>query len=172
MTKTCAIIGCSPMCFPWGFDEEDEGCAALKLLLINQISRLRGEGCTRFAVSMDCGEGLYVAEILHGLKGSDDALETICYVPYEEQATKWTPELRDRYFNALAACTEVVNVAYEKTVGCEFKAHLEAINEADTVIAVYDPENPRCERETAAAAVAEVLNKRVLVLDPKAIRLS
>ena len=103
MTKTCAIIGCSPMCFPWGFDEEDEGCAALKLILINQISRLRSEGCTRFAVSMDCGAGLYATEILHGLKGLEEELETICYVPYEEQATKWTPELRDRYFNALAA---------------------------------------------------------------------
>ena len=85
MTKTCAIIGCSPMCFPWGFDEEDESCAALKLILINQISKLRGEGCTRFNISMDCGAGLYVAEILHGLKGSDEELETICYVPYEEQ---------------------------------------------------------------------------------------
>ena len=99
MTKTCAIIGCSPMCFPWGFDEEDEGCAALKLILINQISKLRREGCTRFAISMDCGVGLYAVEILHGLKEQDDALETICYVPYEEQATKWTPELRERYFS-------------------------------------------------------------------------
>ena len=171
MTKTCAIIGCSPMCFPWGFDEEDEGCAALKLILINQISKLRGEGCTRFHISMDCGVGLYVAEILHGLKGSDEELETICYVPYEEQATKWTQELRDRYFNALAVCTEVVNVAYEKTVGCEFKAHLEAIKDSDTVIAVYYPDNPRCEREAAAVTVAELLNKQILTLDPKAIRL-
>ncbi len=171
MTKICAIIGCSPMCFPWGFDEEDEGCVALKLILMNQISKLRGEGCTRFAVSMDCGVGLYAAEILQGLKESDDALETICYIPYEEQATKWTPELRERYFNALAACTEVVNVAYEKTVGCEFKAHLEAIKDSDTVIAVYDPDDPRCEREAAAMAVAEVLDKQILLLDPKAIRL-
>ena len=171
MTKTCAIIGCSPMCFPWGFDEEDEGCAALKLILINQTTRLRGEGCTRFAVSMDCGVGLYAAEILHGLKGSEEELETICYVPYEEQATKWTPELRDRYFNALAACTEVINAAYGKTVGCEFKAHLEAINEADMVIAVYDPDDPLCEREIAAAAVAEMLNRQVLTVDPKAVRL-
>ena len=116
MTKTCAIIGCSQMCFPWGFDEEDEGCAALKLILINQISKLRGEGCTRFAVSMDCGVGLYAAEILHRLEESDEELETICYVPYEEQATKWTPELRDRCFNALTACTEVVNVAYKPSV--------------------------------------------------------
>lgn len=171
MTKTCAIIGCSPMCFPWGFDEEDEGCAALKLILINQITGLRSEGCTRFAVSMDCGAGLYAAEILHGLKEPEEELKTICFVSYEEQATKWTPELRDRYFNALASCTEVINVAYEKTVGCEFKAYLEAINEADTVIAVYDPDDPRCEREAAAVAVAEMLNKQILTLDPKAIRL-
>ena len=171
MTKTCAIIGCSPMCFPWGFDEEDEGCAALKLILINQISKLRGEGCTRFTVSMDCGVGLYAAEILQGLKGSEEELETICYVPYEEQATKWTPELRDRYFNALAACTEIVNVAYEKTVDCEFKAHLAAINEADTLIAVYDPDDPRCEREAAAVAVAKMLDRQVFTVDPKAIRI-
>ena len=171
MTRTCAIIGCSPMCFPWGFDEEDEGCAALKLILMNQISKQRGEGCTRFHISMDCGVGLYAAEILHGLKESDDALETSCYVPFEEQATKWTPELRDRYFNALAECTEVVNVAFEKAVGCEFKAHLEVMKEADTLIAVFDPDNPLCEREAAAVAVAEMLNKQILTLDPKAIRL-
>lgn len=171
MTKTCAIIGCSPMCFPWRFDEEDESCAAVKLILINQITRLRGEGCMRFAISMDCGVGLYAAEILHGLKEQDDALETICYVPYEEQATKWTSELRDRYFNALASCTEVINVAYEKSVGCEFKAYLEAINAADMVIEVYNPDNPCCEREAAAVAVAEMLNRQVITVDPKAIRL-
>ena len=62
-------------------------------------------------------------------------------------------------------------MAYEKTVGCEFKAHLAAIKDADTVIAVYDPDNPRCEREAAAVAVAEMLNKQVLTIDPKAIRL-
>ena len=171
MTKTCAIIGCSPMCFPWGFDEEDEGCAALKLILINQISKLREEGCTRFAISMDCGVGLYAAEILQGLKGSEEELETICYVPYEEQATKWTPELRDRYFDALTACREVENVAYEKTVGCEFKAYLEAIKDAGTVIAVYDPDDPRCEREAAAVAVAKMLDRQVFTVDPKAIRI-
>lgn len=171
MTKTCAIIGCSPMCFPWGFDEEDEGCAALKLILMNWISKLRGEGYTRFAVSLDCGVGLYAAELIHGLKETDGTLETVCYVPYEEQATKWTPELRDRYFNALATCTEVVNEAYEKTVSCEFKAHMEAMKEADTLIAVFDPDNVHCEREAAAAAVAEMLNKQILTLDPKAIRL-
>ena len=46
------------------------------------------------------------------------------------------------------------------------------MKEVDTVIAVYDPDDPLCEREAAAVAVAEMLNKQVLTLDPKAIRLS
>ena len=58
------------------------------------------------------------------------------------------------------------------SLGCEFKAHLEDMKEADTVIAVFDPDDPRCEREAAAVAVAKMLNKQVLTLDPKAIRLS
>ena len=56
-------------------------------------------------------------------------------------------------------------------MGCEFKAHLEAMKDADTVIAVYDPDDPRCEREAAAVAVAEMLNRQVLTFEPKAIRL-
>jgi hypothetical protein len=71
----------------------------------------------------------------------------------------------------LAACTKVVNIAYEKNVGCEFKAHLEAINEAEPVIAVYDPDDPCCEREAAAVAVAKMLDRQVFTVDPKAIRI-
>ncbi len=96
MSQSCAIIGCFPMCFPWGFDEEDEGCAALKLILMNRISKMKGEGGTRFAVSMDCGIGLHAADTLAWLKEADDEIELVCYVPYEEQATKWTPVMRDR----------------------------------------------------------------------------
>ena len=57
-----------------------------------------------------------------------------------------------------------------KTVGGEFKAYLEAINEVDTVIAVYYPDDPCCEREAAAVTVAEMLNRQVITVDPKTIR--
>ena len=171
MSTCCAIIGCSLMCFPWGFDEEDDGCAALKLILMNCFTKQRSMGVTRFHISMDCGVGVYAAEILQGLKETDSEIEVVCYVPYEEQATKWTPELRNRYFNALASCTEVVNVSYEKTIGCEFITHLEAMKNADMMIVIYDPDNPQCEREAAIVAVAKEWNKQVIAIDPKAIRL-
>ena len=43
---------------------------------------------------------------------------------------------------------------------------------ADTLIIVYDSDNPQCEREAAIAEVAEEWNKQILAIDPKAIRLS
>ena len=39
------------------------------------------------------------------------------------------------------------------------------------LIAVFEPDNPRCERETATVAVAKMMNKQILTLDPKTIRL-
>ena len=157
MANSCAIIGCSPLCFPWGFDEEDESCAALKLLLLSRITKLRSDGCLLFHVSMDCGAGLYATEAINRLQESDKEIALVCYVPYEEQANKWTPDLRDRYFNALAKCTKVETIAPRKAVGCEFQAHFMAMLEADAIIAIINHNNPLCEREISAITVEETL---------------
>lgn len=170
MNACCAIIGCTPMAFPWGWDEEDEACIALKLLLLNKITLLQIQGVENFHVSMDCGAGLYAAEIINDLRETIGKIRLTCYVPYEEQSTKWTPELRSRYFNALAECTELIHVAPQRTVGCEFNAHLRTMVEAETVIVVCNPDNPDCEREVAAVSVAELLGKRIILLNLRAIR--
>lgn len=162
---------CSPFCFPWGFDEEDESCAAFKLLLLSWITKLRSNGCLHFRVSMDCGTCLYAAEAINRLQESDREIELVCYVPYEEQATKWTPNLRERYFNALAKCKQVETIASQKAVGCEFKAHFMAMLEADTIIATINHDNPLCEREISAITVAETFGKRVLLIDPGRTRI-
>lgn len=170
MNACCAIIGCTPMAFPWGWDEEDEACIALKLLLLNRITLLQIQGVENFHVSMDCGVGLYAAEIINGLRKTIGKIRLTCYVPYEEQSTKWTPELRSRYFNALAECTELIHVALRRTVGCKFNAHLRTMVEAKTVIVVCNPDNPDCEREAAAVSVAKLLGKRIILLNLRAIR--
>jgi len=80
----CAVIGQPPMRFPWGFDEEDEGCNALKLALAQKIMELRQQSVTRFAVVADCGVGLYAGEIVNALRQSDDDLMLFVVTPYEE----------------------------------------------------------------------------------------
>ena len=137
-SRCCAVIGQPPMRFPWGFDEEDEGCNALKLSLAQKIMELRQQGVTRFAVVADCGVGLYAGEIVNALRQSDDELMIFVVTPHEEQATKWAPYLRERYFRLLTDCTIMEAASIRWTPTCEYDAYRRIIDYADSVLAVYD----------------------------------
>ena len=136
--KKCAVIACSPMCFPWGYDEDDEYCAALKIKLYNQISFLRAKGITQFEIAMDNGAGLYTAELIQSMRKEEPVIDYDCYIPYEEQATKWTPELRNRYFSVFPDCKNEVIISAVHTVTCELETLIRAVDSAGSVIAVSD----------------------------------
>lgn len=132
----CAVIGCPIWHFPWGYDEEDERCDELKLRLLRQLERLRAEGTRQFAVAMDEGVGLYAAEAVIELMDEDAELLLDCYVPFEGQATKWPPELRERYFNALSQADRVHTLYPRETISCEYEAKMAAIRFAGITVAV------------------------------------
>lgn len=160
--NTCAIIGCSPIHFPWGYDEEDESCAALKLLLLNRITLLRAEEVTDFTVVMDSGVGLYAAEMINSLRENDPEMSLTCLVPYEEQPTKWTPELRDRYFNEQAKCSDVEFASMEKTAASEAITMLIAVDKAEHVIAVKSETDYLI---PVALHYAERLERKIIAVD-------
>lgn len=56
----CAVIGQHPLRFPWGFDEEDDGCRRMKLEMAQRIMELRQRGVTEFQVACDPGVVLAV----------------------------------------------------------------------------------------------------------------
>lgn len=64
----CAVIGQHPLRFPWGFDEEDDGCRRMKLEMAQRIMELRQRSVTEFRVACDPGVGLYAAEIINILR--------------------------------------------------------------------------------------------------------
>ena len=140
---TCAILGQHPMRFPWGFDEEDEGCRALKLALAQKIMELRQQGVTRFAVVADCGIGLYAGECINALRQHDPDLMLFVVTPHEEHATKWAPYLRERYFKLLADCTLMEAASLHKTPTCELDAYCKIIDYSGMVLAAYDPATAR-----------------------------
>ena len=44
----CGVIGQHPLRFPWGFDEEDDGCRRMKREMAQRIMELRQRGVTEF----------------------------------------------------------------------------------------------------------------------------
>ena len=112
------------MRFPWGFDEEDSGCRKMKIELAQQVMALRQRDVTQFLTACDCGVGLYAAEIVNGLRETTDQdLMLFCYTPHEEQATKWAPYLRERYFTMLEKCTHISVVCPVGTPDAQLQAY-------------------------------------------------
>ena len=160
----CAVIGQNPMRFPWGFDEEDDRCRKLKIELAQQIMMLRQNGVSQFLTACDCGVGLYAAELVNGLRATTDHdLMLICYTPHEEQATKWAPYLRERYFTMLEKCTHISAVCEAGAPDAQLRAYKKI---ADMVLAVYDRDTPPTGSAEDRALVYAMARKPVWVLGP------
>ena len=165
----CAVMGQHPMRFPWGFDEEDDRCRKLKIELAQQIMALRQSGVSQFLVACDCGVGLYAAEIVNGLRTTDRDLMLLCYTPHEEQATKWAPYLRERYFTMLTACTHISAVCPVGTPDAQRQAYRQIIDLADVVLCVSDTDAPAASGAEDAALAYALAQKPVLALHPTAL---
>ena len=166
----CAIIGQHPMRFPWGFDEEDAKCRRMKLELAQCIMELRQCGVTEFQVACDPGVGLYAGEIVNITKQNDEAMRLVCVTPFEEQATKWTPQLRERYFNMLAGCTELDCIDFHEQPDAQLLAYQRIIKQAAVVLAVYDPDLADGSAEDRAVAYALVLGRPVMLIHPETLK--
>lgn len=163
----CAVMGQHPLRFPWGFDEEDDRCRKLKIELAQQIMVLCQEGVSQFLVACDCGVGLYAAEIINGLRTTDHDLMLLCYTPHEEQATKWAPYLRERYFDVLEKCTYISAVCEVGTPDAQLQAYKKIIDLADVVLDVYDVDiSAAASAEDRALAYVKGQHKPLLLLHP------
>ena len=156
------------MRFPWGFDEEDKFCSKMKMELAQQIMVLRQRGVSQFLTACDCGVGLYAGEIVNGLRTTDRDLILICYTPHEEQATKWAPYLRERYFDMLINCTCMSAVGKVGVSDAQFRAYKKIIDLADVVLGVYDLGSAALgdAEDRALVYAVDSAHRPVLVLDP------
>ena len=165
ISKTCAVFACPPICFPWGYDEEDESCTAMKLQLLNAITTLRTEGVEKFSVVLDSGFGLYAAEMIIGLQEIDPGIEMDLYIPFEEQANKWSPELRERYFAVHEHAKVVATIGRREDTDREFRTFLSAFELAGAVIAVIERDAPRGVHALNASTAASYMKKDVIRLE-------
>lgn len=70
-TKKCAFTGHRPQSLPFGFNEADERCIALKQKLRDEIIRqIEENGVTHFITGMAIGVDMFAAEIVLGLKSA------------------------------------------------------------------------------------------------------
>ncbi|WP_325214551.1 SLOG family protein [Oscillibacter sp.] len=165
--QCCAFTGHRPRKFPWGYNEADARCVALKETLAGEIAKLVDVGYMDFFSGMAEGADTWAALTVLALKKENPALQLHCVLPCEGQADGWSASARERYFSILEQADEVVYVSQEYCEGCMLKRNHYLVDHAACLLAVYNGEW----RGGTAMTVryARKLGREVMVLDPNAV---
>jgi uncharacterized phage-like protein YoqJ len=138
MKMACAFTGHRPVRFSFGYDEEDEKCIRLKLVLARKISALIEGGVSLFYTGMALGTDQWCTGIVLDMKRQYPHVRLIAVLPCETQADKWSVEQRERYFNTLQECDEVIMLNTHYTPECMLERNRYLVDHADYLLAVYD----------------------------------
>lgn len=172
-SPTCGILGASPMCFPWGFDEEDEHCIDLKQALSKQILYLNAFGIDNFSVVCDPGVGLWCGEFINQIR--DDIRLDIrlhCHVPYEEHTNKWHPELRRRYYDMMIACDFEYLDCETQSDTARLDACRAVVDTSSILLVVQDDEGKHDPTLDMAIQYAKSQNKQVNIMHPLTFKIT
>jgi uncharacterized phage-like protein YoqJ len=134
---TCCFTGYRPEKLPWGTDERDPRCGALKERLRCAIEAAIDEGYCHFICGMARGVDLYCCEILLGLR-NEHPITVEAAIPCLTQADTWSAPERARYERLVAGCDVETVVQEVYTPGCMQRRNRYMVDHASLLIAVFD----------------------------------
>ena len=135
----CAFTGHRPERLPWGRNEDDLRCAALKTLLRRTVREVYDRGFHTFLCGMARGCDQYFAEAVLAARadGAQDA-QLCALVPCPSQPDGWRAQEQARYRRLLADCDSVEVLEPVYSPGCMLRRNREMILRAQLLISVYD----------------------------------
>lgn len=138
--RLCGIFGENPDELEFGYDEEYFTCAEMKYRLVMAMQSAIEAGFSGFASTLDQGASMWGAEACAAIKQLGGRISLEAAPESEEQAKKWHPERRDRYFSLLEAADVMIDPS-EELFGEEY-----ILSAAERVIILGKTELPRLER--------------------------
>ena len=135
-----AFTGHRPAHMPWGTQEDDPRCQALKLLLKKTVLSAYESGCRTFLCGMARGCDLYFAEIVLSLRDSGVCPEATltAMLPCPSQTSRWnaSEQRRQAALVRRCDCVRVLEDAYSD--GCMLRRNRMMVDECDCLITVFD----------------------------------
>ena len=155
---TCCFTGHRPAKLPWGSDERDPRCLALKRSMARELEGLYRRGVGHFISGMALGCDLYFAEAVLDLR-ERYPVTLECALPFPGQAERWTEDCRRRWRAIVDSCDveTVVQDHYDK--GCMLRRDRYMVDRSAVVLAVFDdsPGGTKYTLDYAARRQREVL---------------
>lgn len=160
---TCCFTGHRPDKLPWGYDERDPRCLALKRSILRELEGLYRRGWRHFISGMALGCDLYFAEAVLELKEIYPAVTLEAALPCPGQADRWSQDNRRRWQALVDACDleTVVQNHYDRF--CMLRRDRYMADRSSLILAVFD-NTPGGTKYTLDYAARQKLD--ILLLDP------
>ena len=135
---SCCFTGHRPNKLPWGFDENDPRCLALKKRIADAVETACEEGYTHFLCGMAMGCDLYFAEAVLAAKERFPAITLEAAIPCLSQTDSWPEAQKQRYRHILSLCDYETVVQEQYTRDCMQRRNRYMVDHASLLIAVHD----------------------------------
>lgn len=134
----CTFTGHRPERLPWGSDESDARCAALRTLIQRAVTQACADGFDAFLCGMARGCDMYFAEAVLAARETFPQIRLTAMIPCPTQPDAWPQADRARYARLLAACDAVCVLEPVYSDGCMLRRNRAMVDAAERVITVYD----------------------------------
>ncbi len=135
---TCCFTGHRPDKLPWGRDERDPRCVALKGSILQELEGLYLRGWRHFISGMAQGADLYFAEAVLELKERYPSVTLEGAVPCPSQADRWWPEEQKRWRRVLDACDVETIVQQNYDRWCMHRRDRYMVDRSSAILAAFD----------------------------------
>ena len=136
--QSCAFTGHRENKLPWGSDEADSRCLALKEKLADAVQAVYDSGVRHFLCGMATGCDTYFCEAVMELRSRHGDVTLEAAIPCEEQSEKWSAAQRTRYDRLCCECDYQTVVQQHYSPDCYLRRNRYMVDNARVLIAVYD----------------------------------
>ncbi len=138
-STTACFTGHRSQKLPWGINEKDKRCIAMKVELRFEIEKAIQRGYKTFLCGMALGFDTICAETVLDLKEKYDNIKIIGALPCKTQDRNWTNKNKERYRNLLARL-DGVRCLYDDYIGreCMFERNRYMVNNSSLMIALFN----------------------------------
>ncbi|MBR1456200.1 MAG: DUF1273 family protein [Oscillospiraceae bacterium] len=136
--NTCCFTGHRPAKLPWGTNETDPRCLALKAEIASRLDGIYQAGYRHFLCGMAIGCDMFFAEAVLALRSRcpDVSLEAV--IPCGTQPDKWRRDLRERYNRLLDQSDRVKVLQIDYSPDCMQRRNRHMVDRSSLLLACYD----------------------------------
>lgn len=163
---TCCFSGHRPPRLPWGGQEDDPRCLALKDRLARALTEAYHEGYRHFLCGMAQGTDLYFCQAVLDLRRTHPEVTLEAAIPFTGQADRWPEADRRRRQTLLDQCDLETVVQHTYSPGCMNRRNRYMVDRSSLLIAIYDGIPQGGTLNTLAYAMRKGVRTVVLPVEP------